>query len=166
MVYQVKVKVRHQSAHGPAYTRTHIVTVVSTLHDAVVACGAMPPAGCTACLLVGMLPEISYHDAMPTCMDPPHLLIGLYGLSVKVYVHVPYQCTFEYLIRVVIPDKLESLGMDRHGTLQAGARSCCAGDLSLEYVDLQWHCAREATWPVKTRGIVALQRKAVDYVLI
>ena len=88
-MYMCLVRVRHVSPYGPAYTRRHTVCVRTTLHDAVCACGAVPPKGATASLQMrqpmpeivytdDVLPYIAVGDAAATLLEAP----GENGLAV------------------------------------------------------------------------------------
>ena len=62
-MYLCVLRVRHVSPHGAPYTRKHIVPVRTTLHAAVLQCGATPPQGAIASLSMGVsMPEIVYTD--------------------------------------------------------------------------------------------------------
>ena len=124
-MYTCILRVRHISAHGDPYTRMHVVPVHTTLQEAVLACGAQPPRGATASLLCAgaSMPEIVYTDGVhPISIDPAAVVVHLDGLQGGVWVHVPYQCTFEHLMRQLIPSKLRSIGVHPHDVQGAPAR--------------------------------------------
>lgn len=163
-MYTCLLRVRHASPHGAAYTRTHVVPVHTTLHAAVLACGAVPPCGATASLTMGLpMPMIVYtDDALPTCIDPAWLVLDL--VHARVFVHVPYQCTYEHLASRVIPDQLLAVGVhphEAHGALSASPAQLWSGAPQPD--DLHWTKLRRRValcWPPAVlRGMRALQRR-------
>jgi hypothetical protein len=162
-MYTCLVRVRHASPHGEAYTRTHVVPVRTTLRAAVLACGAVPPRGATASLSMGPpMPTIVYtDDVLPICMDPGWLVLDL--VHARVFVHVPYQCTYEHLTCRVIPAKLLAIGVhpqEVHGALSASAAQLWSG--AAQPADLHWTKLRRRVafrWPPTVlRGVCRLQQ--------
>lgn len=122
-MYNCIVRVLHQSPHGQSYTRVHIVPVSGTLDDAVRLCGAIPPEGANPCLSLHRgASEIEYTDEkLPVCEDPAAIVLLFEGLPSGIYIHVPYQCSYENLIHDVIPRRLRQFGLhafDVYGDLE------------------------------------------------
>ena len=127
-MYLCVLRVRHVSPHGAPYTRKHIVPVRTTLHAAVLQCGATPPQGAIASLSMGVsMPEIVYTDGVyPISVDPDHIVLHLEGLAGGLWVHVPYKCTYEHLTCQIIPAKLRAIGVS---PLEVqGALACTSGE--------------------------------------
>ena len=160
-MYMCLVRVRHVSPHGPDYTRRHAVCVRDTLHDAVCACGAVPPEGATASLKMQQpLPEIVYtDDVMPVCLDPLAVVVELVGLQGGLYVPVPYQCTRENLVARVIPERLQRLGVHPHDVHGALEGKLYTGDAvpRAQWTKLRQPVAFRWPWHVR-RAVWTLQR--------
>lgn len=127
-MYVCVLRVRHVSPRGESYTRMHVVPVRTTLHAAVLQCGATPPQGAIASLSMGLpMPEIVYTDGVhPVSVDPYHIVLHLEGLTGGLWVGVPYQCTYEHLTRQIIPAKLRALGVHPYDV--HGAMACTSGE--------------------------------------
>lgn len=170
-MYICLLRVRHLSPHGEPYTRMHVVPVRDTLHAAVLACGAVPPYGTSARLSTGLpMPEIVYEgDTPPVSTDPGAIVLHIQGLVGGVYVHVPYQCTYEHLVRQQIPAKLRMLGVHPHDVLGALshdsgvpvlARDLWGGGPLPKVWWVKMRCRVKHQWPAPVlRGLCALQRR-------
>lgn len=127
-MYLCVLRVRHISPRGEPYTRTHLVSVRTTLHAAVLQCGATPPQGAAASLSRGLpMSEIVYPGGVhPISVDPCHIVLHLEGLTGGLWVNVPYECTYEHLTVQIIPAKLRALGV--HPFDVQGALACSDGE--------------------------------------
>ena len=114
------VRVRHVTPHGAPYTRRHSIIVRHTgidiaLHDE----GIIAPIGAPHTVKYTPLPEICY-AVHPIALDPAHIIVHITGVPGGVFVRVPYQCTMQQLVQVVIPARLKGIGVHRYdvaGTL-------------------------------------------------
>lgn len=163
-MYNCIVRVRHVSPHGADYYRVHIVPVRGTLSEAVRLCGACPPDGVLPYLYMQRgAAEIQYgDDHVPVCHDPAAIKLHFDGLQGGVYIHVPYQCSYENLVHFVIPCKLKKIGVhpfDVHGALEGKISDLYGNGLVPE---LWWTKLRKHVrfaWPsFVTRGVISFQR--------
>jgi hypothetical protein len=167
-MYTCMVRIQHISPHGDPYTRVHFIQVVHTVDAAVRLTGAVPLTGTVHQLhrVKGCTAEIVYSPAPPLAQDPSGII--LCNLPGGLYLRVPYACTFERLVRRIIPAALQRLGVHRHdlvGTLARmdGTRAAPADVWGACVRQLQWCKLRVpivCAWPPGVlRAVVALQRR-------